>query len=122
MRITIISTIVIVLFSYSTSLAQSAFDKMTNDKMEKILLREAENVEGNNGNWQVVYLDRPLYIITDENFNRMRIISPVQEVSNLKSGELKILRELKKYKQIDEQIICIITHFCEFFRWIFTRN
>ena len=93
MRITIISTIVIVLFSYSTSLAQSAFDKMTNDKMEKILLREAENVEGNNGNWQVVYLDRPLYIITDENFNRMRIISPVQEVSNLKSGELKILRE-----------------------------
>ena len=50
---------------------------MNNETMAKILEVEAEAVEGRLGNWQFLYRDRLLYIITDENANRMRIFTPV---------------------------------------------
>lgn len=46
MRIILLSTIAILLFSADTLFAQSAFDKMTNEKMNKILLREVEKLDG----------------------------------------------------------------------------
>ena len=61
--------------------AQSAFDKMSNTKMEKILFREAQNVErmpGSEdapGRWQFTFMERMLYIITDEAANRMRVMT-----------------------------------------------
>ncbi len=90
----------IVLFA-NISLAQSAFDKMTNEKMNKVLLREAEKVEGQAGNWRVLYKERPLIIITDENFNRMRIISPVEETSKIDEAQYKILLESNFDKALD---------------------
>lgn len=101
----------------TSGFAQSAFDKMTNEKMGKVLLRETKDVQGIAGNWQVTYLERPLYIITDENFNRMRIISPVEEVSKLKSDQLKTLLEANfdkaldsKYAIYDEIVWSTFTH------------
>jgi len=101
MRIAFFTTIIIAFFSINQSIAQSAFDKMSNEKMHKILLREAEEVEGKQGNWQVLYKERPVIIITDENFNRMRIISPVQEVTKMKDGEFKLLLESNFDKALD---------------------
>ncbi len=86
---------------------QSAFDKMNNQKMEKILYREAENVErmpGSEdypGRWQVTFMDRLLYIITDENANRMRVMTPVIEEENLGGDEMKILLEANFDRALD---------------------
>ncbi|MFY0601106.1 MAG: hypothetical protein JXR03_15625 [Cyclobacteriaceae bacterium] len=82
-------------------LAQSAFDKMTNDKMQKVLYREAENVQGELGNWQVKFNEVELFIITDQNFNRMRIISPIVEQKDLKKEDLSILLEANFDKALD---------------------
>ncbi|MEL6559038.1 MAG: hypothetical protein AAFQ94_12695 [Bacteroidota bacterium] len=101
MKFTILSTVLFL--TMTTSFAQSAFDKMTNEKMSKVLLREATEVEGKLGNWQVLYQETLLLVITDENYNRMRIITPVQEVAKLKEGELKILLESNFDKALDSK-------------------
>jgi len=92
---------VLFLFLSNFLAAQSAFDKMTNEKMNKILLRESTKVEGGNGNWQIEYAERFLIIITDENFNRMRIISPVVELDKIDDKEFKILLESNFDKALD---------------------
>ncbi len=81
--------------------AQSAFDKMTNDKMSKILLREAEDVQGDPGRWQFTYRELQLFIITDENANRMRIMTPIIEEKDLKKGQYKLMLEANFDKALD---------------------
>ena len=71
------------LFFTITVRSQSAFDKMTNEKMSKILRREAENVEGVLGRWQFNFRELQLYVITDDNANRMRIMTPILEEKDL---------------------------------------
>lgn len=80
---------------------QSAFDKMTNEKMGKILHREMDEVTGENGRWQVQFKGRTIFIITDAQFNRMRIFSPVIEVKEVKKGEYKTLLEANFDKALD---------------------
>lgn len=48
----------------------------------------ADTVTGQSGAWQFALKDRLLVCITDENNNRMRIISPVTEVTNLSEEQL----------------------------------
>lgn len=57
--------------------------KMNNAKLEKVLKSVTDSVEGKSGYWQIKYFDRYLLIVTDENHNRMRIISPIAEVKDL---------------------------------------
>ena len=97
--------------------AQSAFDKMTNEKMSKILLREAENVEGDNGRWQFNFKDLQLYILTDENANRMRIMTPIVEEKDLKKDQYKTMLEANfdraldaKYSIYQEVVWSVYTH------------
>ena len=59
-----------------------------NTTLEKVITRVADTVTGQSGAWQFVVKDRLLICITDENNNRMRIISPVTEVANLSEEEL----------------------------------
>jgi len=84
-------------------MAQSAFDKMTNEKMNKVLLRETKNVEGQLGNWQVEYFGRALFIITDQNANRMRIMTPIIEESNVHPEQLKVLLEANFDRALDSK-------------------
>ncbi|MCR9250104.1 MAG: YbjN domain-containing protein [bacterium] len=81
--------------------SQSSFDKMTNQKMNKILLRETSNVKGGSGNWQVTYKEMPLFIITDSVHNRMRIITPVAEKKDLKQQDLELLLEANFDRALD---------------------
>ena len=96
-----LNTIFFLLATITFCHAQSAFDKMTNDKMQKILLRETEKVEGTKGNWQVMYRELPLLIITDENYNRMRIISPIIKIDELDQSNFKLLLESNFAKALD---------------------
>lgn len=96
---------------------QSAFDKMTNEKMRKILHRETENLEGDSGRWKTEYNGRIIYIVTDNNFNRMRIICPIITVKEIKKEEYKILLEANfdkaldaKYSIYDEALWSTYTH------------
>ena len=74
---------ILLIFLPTLLIAQSAFDKMSNSKMEKVLIRESTKIEGTSGNWQLLFRERPLMVITDTNANRMRIMTAVAEESEL---------------------------------------
>jgi hypothetical protein len=99
--------LVLLLTGIHLGFSQSAFDKMSSEKMEKILLREATEVEpipGANetpGRWKVVYMSRELFVITDESSNRMRIMTPILEEENLDSEEMKVLLEANFDRALD---------------------
>lgn len=88
------------LLAYS-SLAQNVFDKMTNEKMEKIIYREAQDVKGQQGNWQFNLRERPMMILTDANANRMRIMTPILEETELEGDQLKIMLEANFDRALD---------------------
>ena len=90
-----------ILIAPAMTQAQSAFDKMTNEKMQKILYREVQDLEGTMGRWQFNFQDRPLMILTDENANRMRIMSPVVEASELQDGQEKKMLEANFDRALD---------------------
>ncbi len=87
--------------------AQSAFDKMTNAKLEKILHRVSEQVdripgsEDVPGKWKIVFMQRELFVITDEAANRMRVMTPIIEEENLDTEDLKILLEANFNRALD---------------------
>ncbi len=89
------------------SQAQSAFDKMTNAKLEKILHRVSEQVdripgsEDVPGKWKMVFMQRELFVITDEAANRMRVMTPIIEEENLDTEDLKILLEANFNRALD---------------------
>jgi len=56
---------------------------MNNYKMDEIIRRVADTVAGIPGRWQFVVKDRIMIAITDANANRMRIISPIAELSQI---------------------------------------
>lgn len=65
------------------------FSQETNNEiLEKVIIRMSDSIEGNSGNWRFSIKDRLLICITDEGHNRMRIMSPVTEVSALSGGEI----------------------------------
>jgi len=59
--------------------------KMDNKKLEKILLKHTDKLEGNPGYWQFKYFQLYLIVVTDETHNRMRIITPIAKVEELDS-------------------------------------
>ena len=96
---------------------QNPFDKMTNEKMQKIIYREAQDVEGKPGAWQFNFRERPVMILTDENANRMRIMTPVLEEKDLEDGQLKLMLEANfdraldaKYAVFERIVWSVYTH------------
>lgn len=75
--------------------------KMTNERLQELLTAETKKVEGQLGNWRADYNGLPLFIITDENANRMRIISPIIEEKKLTAADLKTLLEANFDKALD---------------------
>lgn len=87
--------------------AQSAFDKMSNSKMEKVLYRVSTEVdrmpgsEDTPGKWKIVYMQRELFVITDEQDNRMRVMTPIIEEENLEPNDMKVLLEANFDRALD---------------------
>ena len=56
---------------------------MNNITLEKLLTQTSDTIIGSNGRWQLLIKETTLICLTDENNNRMRIISPIIESSKL---------------------------------------
>ncbi|MDW3191660.1 MAG: hypothetical protein R8G66_04825 [Cytophagales bacterium] len=104
------------LFVHMT-IAQNAFDDMTNEKIQKILYREAQDVKGQLGAWQFTYQELMTMILTDENANRMRIMSPIIEEKDIKQEQYKLMLEANfdraldaKYAVFDGVVWSVFTH------------
>lgn len=61
---------------------------MDNDKLKTIIQTSADQVEGQNGQWRFKINERVLICLTDENHNRMRIITPIVEIEKLSSKKV----------------------------------
>ncbi|MFD0861529.1 hypothetical protein ACFQ1M_04875 [Sungkyunkwania multivorans] len=57
--------------------------EMNNKKLGVIINQVADTVQGDEGRWQFLIKETMLICVTDENHNRMRIISPIVEASKL---------------------------------------
>lgn len=106
------------ILTVSSLQAQKKTFDMDNEKMGKILEEEgdvlAESVEGY---WQVVYHQRPILVITDQDHNRMRIISPIikQNEMALQQYEEVLLAQFDraldvKYALYDEILWSVFAH------------
>ena len=79
-----IAVLIILLISSTVFFGQNS----TNETLEKIITKVADTVTGDMGRWQFAINDRMLICITDENNNRMRIMSPITELENLTEKEI----------------------------------
>lgn len=57
--------------------------KMNNAKLEKVLKKHSDSLQGDPGYWQFKYQQVWMLTVTDENNNRMRIITPIAKVEEL---------------------------------------
>ena len=72
--------------------------KMTNNDLENIIYVVADSLRGDTGNWQFMIKERILICITDENNNRMRIMSPIIEQKKLAYTDmLNFYRRMKDH-------------------------
>jgi hypothetical protein len=62
---------------------------MNNQKLFHILKDVATDIDGASGAWSFAYANHMMLLITDETHNRMRIITPIDEVRNLSQLEYK---------------------------------
>ena len=74
---------------------------MTIKKMDKILKTVADSVTGEGGIWQFKYNESSMIILTDEKYNRMRIISPIIGLEMLDKPELIRVLEANYHSALD---------------------
>ena len=67
------------------------YHPMSNSRLDQLIRRIAAVIEGNLGNWRIDYGGRHLFILTDEAHNRMRVMTPVAEESELNDEDRQIL-------------------------------
>lgn len=95
-------------------LAQTEMDNL---KMGAILDKIGDKVEGVAGNWQVVYGEQVLFIITDETNNRMRIFTPIADQEDIDKAELATMLEANFHAALDAKyalysgfVVSLFTH------------
>ena len=88
------------LSSFALICAQSDAE-MNNEKLGKILDSMSDTLEGNYGNWQFLVDSIPMFCLTDEFHNRMRIVSPVKAVKDLSVEEMKKCMEANFHTALD---------------------
>lgn len=62
--------------------------QMTNDSLLEIITKNSDSIQGTTGSWQFLYEGQQLFCITDQNNNRMRIMSPIAQSDILDKGLL----------------------------------
>lgn len=62
--------------------------KMDNERLETILNVVSDSIVGQKGAWQFQINDRMFMCVTDENHNRMRIMSPIMKQTELSNDDL----------------------------------
>lgn len=96
---------------------RNSSEGMNNKKMEAIFKAEAEEIEGELGNWQMLYGGSLVFVLTDEKNNRMRIFTPVVEKTKLEEGQLEKMLEANFHSALDSKyslyngyVISVYTH------------
>lgn len=91
--------------------------EMNNIKMGEILETVGDKVEGRAGNWQVVYGEQLLFVITDETNNRMRIFTPIADQKDIDKEELVTMLEANFHAALDAKyalysgfVVSLFTH------------
>jgi len=80
---TLLSSIFLITILFSSNTSFSAVAKMDNERLHKLISRIDSKPEGQKGYWIIQYKNMPVYIITSEQANRMRIISPITSANNI---------------------------------------
>lgn len=68
-------------------------DRMNNDRLQAIIRKIDADAEGGAGFWRFKVAERELLVITDENANRMRILTGVAEINNVDQERLTRLMQ-----------------------------
>ena len=109
--------LIVLAFTGLFAIAAFSQKEMNNVKMDSILHQIGEKVEGKLGNWQLIYGDRVLFIITDQTYNRMRIFTPIIEQKDLEKGELEAMLEANFHAALDAKyalyadfVVSLFTH------------
>ncbi len=89
----------IVLFLLHTHDLQS--QNMNNEKLEKIVRSMADSIQGTTGNWQFLIKDRMFICVTDQENNRMRIMSPITEQKTLAYTDMLKVMEANFHTALD---------------------
>jgi len=96
---------------------ETTTDGMNNKKMAAIFKSEVDEMEGELGNWQMMYGGELILVLTDEKNNRMRIFSPVIEKTKLKDGQMEKMLEANFHSALDSKyslyngyVISVYTH------------
>ena len=71
-----------------TFVTYTSGQQMNNEKLGEIINEVADNVEGELGRWQFQINETVFIVLTDENNNRMRIISPITNAVSLEKDML----------------------------------
>ncbi len=97
--------------------SENLLNRMDNVKMGKILRSTSESVEGIPGNWQIVFGEQILFIITDEAHNRMRIFTPIAEQAEIGREELEKMLAANFHAALDAKyalyggfVVSLFTH------------
>jgi len=102
-------TCYVILFGLSLAKAYPAEDTkeltpeqpMTNAVLEKVLQGVQPGVKGGDGRWQMVWQGIPLLVFTDEFHNRLTIIAPAAEVTNVNRDMLMRMIEANFVSALD---------------------
>jgi len=93
---------ILVLFTFLFGInSKSQAQNMNNESLEKILYVLADSIQGSPGNWRFKINERIFFCLTDENHNRMRIITPIIAEENLFFPELMTLLSANFHTALD---------------------
>lgn len=92
-HILLLATLLLSLGTFSQS--------MDNDRLQQILSQESDSIIGLSGRWQVTYKELPMLVITDETNDRMRIMTPITETSQLDKELLSVCLEANYHSVLD---------------------
>jgi len=93
-------TTIVLIVCMTQSLLVSA-QKMDNKIINTVIEVVADSIRGQEGNWQFMIKNRLLICITDQQNNRMRIISPIIEQKKLAYVDMLKLMEANYHTALD---------------------
>lgn len=74
---------------------------MDNDRLEDVLTSIADTIQGIEGNWQLIVKDLPVFCVTDQGHNRMRIVTPIAHIEDVTAEQLGACMEANFHTALD---------------------
>lgn len=75
--------------------------EMTIERLEVILRDQARDLQGNSGRWQFTLEGQSMIVLTDTNYNRMRIVAPIIPTSQLSTQQIQAMLVANFHSALD---------------------